>query len=89
MPKKFTAKRTETSQRTVYHKDGSIWAKGKMEGKLPDGYWEWYRKEGSIMRSGYFEKGKLVGKWTTYDKMGKIVKITILDKKNSQQRDCA
>jgi len=57
-------------------KDGSIWAKGKMVGKLPDGYWEWFRKEGSRMRSGSFKKGKQVGKWTTYDKTGNVVKVT-------------
>ncbi len=73
----------------IYHKDGSIWAKGKMVNGKCDGYWEWFRKDeprsngrlrGTIsqnrMRSGYFKAGKQVGKWTTYDKKGKVFKIT-------------
>lgn len=60
----------------VYHKDGSIWAKGDMEGEICVGYWEWFRKDGSKLRSGYFEKGKQVGKWTTYDKKSKPLKVT-------------
>jgi antitoxin component YwqK of YwqJK toxin-antitoxin module len=60
----------------VKHKDGSLWAKGKMNGDTPDGYWEWYRRDGSKMRSGYFKGGKQTGEWTTYDKTGKIVKVT-------------
>ena len=59
-----------------YHKDGSIWAKGKMFGDQPHGYWEWFRKDGVIMRSGYFDKGKQTGEWTTYDKEGKVYKVT-------------
>ncbi|HJS54845.1 MAG TPA: DUF1801 domain-containing protein [Chitinophagaceae bacterium] len=60
-----------------YHNDGSIWAKGKMSGDSPDGYWEWFRKGGgAIMRSGYFNKGKQTGEWTTYDKNGKVYKVT-------------
>ena len=42
----------------VKHKDGTLWAKGKMMGKTPVGYWEWFRKDGSKMRSGFFENGK-------------------------------
>jgi hypothetical protein len=61
MPKKLTAKSTATKKHTGHHKDGSLWAKGKMVGKLPDGYWEWFRKEGSKMRSGNFKKGKQIG----------------------------
>jgi uncharacterized protein YdhG (YjbR/CyaY superfamily) len=60
----------------VYHKDGSIWAKGKIVAGVPDGYWEWFRKEGSKMRSGYFAKGKQVGVWTTYDRAGKPFRAT-------------
>jgi antitoxin component YwqK of YwqJK toxin-antitoxin module len=59
-----------------YHKDGTIWAKGKVVNSKPDGYWEWFRKDGSKMRSGYFKKDKQVGEWTTYDKAGRIVKVT-------------
>jgi len=65
----------------IYHKDGSIWAKGEMTDRISDGYWEWFRKDGTKMRSGYFDKGKQVGEWTTYDKEGKVYKVTSLDKK--------
>jgi antitoxin component YwqK of YwqJK toxin-antitoxin module len=64
-----------------YHKDGSIWAKGKMLKEQMQGYWEWYRKDGVIMRSGYFENGKQVGEWTTYDKQGKVYKVTQMNTK--------
>ncbi len=60
----------------VYHKDGSIWAKGEKINAQFEGYWEWFRKDGSKMRSGYFAKGKQVGTWTTYDKNGEVVKET-------------
>lgn len=53
-----------------YHKDGSIWAKGYMNGNQPEGYFEWFRKDGTKMRSGYFRQGKQVGKWTTDAKHG-------------------
>jgi len=63
-------------QHVVYHKDGSIWAKGKLTGGECDGYWEWFRKNGTTMRSGHFDKGKQVGEWITYDKNGNVYKIT-------------
>ena len=59
-----------------YHNDGTPWAKGKMLGDQPDGYWEWFRKDGVIMRSGNFDKGKQTGEWTTYDKQGQVYKVT-------------
>lgn len=59
-----------------YHKDGFVWAKGKILGGQMHGYWEWFRKERIIMRSGYFESVKQVGDWTTYDKQGKVYKVT-------------
>ncbi|MFI5171529.1 MAG: hypothetical protein ACHQFW_04020, partial [Chitinophagales bacterium] len=64
-----------------YHKDGSIWAKGQMNGDQMHGYWEWYRKDGVIMRSGYFDNGKQVGEWITYDKQGKVYKVTKMKEK--------
>ncbi len=64
------------AQHTVYHKDGSVWAKGELTNGVTDGYWEWFRKDGSKMRSGYFKAGKQVGEWTTYDKAGKVYKVT-------------
>ncbi len=65
----------------VYHRDGSLWAKGKMVGGKPDGYWVWFRKDGTKMRSGYFMRGKQSGKWTTYDQKGKVVRVTIMKEK--------
>ena len=65
-----------TKSHIVKHKDGSMWAKGKLIGGVTEGYWEWFRKDGTKMRSGYFTKGKQTGEWTTYDKKGKVVKIT-------------
>jgi antitoxin component YwqK of YwqJK toxin-antitoxin module len=60
-----------------YHANGkSVFAKGKVVGGQPDGYWEWYRLNGALKRSGHFEKGKVVGEWITYDKNGQVYKIT-------------
>lgn len=65
-------------QHIIYHKDGSIWAKGKMVNGECEGYWEWYRLDGTKMRSGTFRNGKQVGKWTTYDKKGEVYKVTLI-----------
>ena len=70
------AKTKTTGEHIEYHKDGSIWAKGKMVNGQCDGYWEWFRKDGTKMRSGYFENGKQTGEWITYDKKGKKYKTT-------------
>ncbi len=59
-----------------YHKDGSVWAKGKMQNGVMEDYWEWWRKDGTKMRSGYFKKGKQVGEWITYDSKGQKHKVT-------------
>lgn len=67
-------------QHTIYHKDGSIWAKGKMAGKVCEGYWEWFRKDSTKLRSGNFKNGKQVGEWITYDKKGKVYKIANFNK---------
>ncbi len=61
-----------------YHRDGSLWAKGKIEDGKMEGYWEWFRKDGTKMRSGYFRNGKQVGEWVTFDKNGRIVKKTLV-----------
>ena len=60
----------------VFHKDGSVWAKGPIVEGIPEGYWEWFRKDGSKMRSGHFKRGKQVKEWVTYDKAGKAFKVT-------------
>lgn len=73
---KENAPKEKKGSYTHYHKDGSVWAKGKLKGGTIEGYWEWFRKDGSKMRSGHFIKGKQVGEWITYDKKGKVVKVT-------------
>ncbi|HEY6438041.1 MAG TPA: hypothetical protein VIY47_15730 [Ignavibacteriaceae bacterium] len=73
--KKAISKKATTRTKFIYHKDGSLWGKGKIvSGKME--YWEWYRKDGIIMRSGYLEGDKQVGEWITYDKTGKVYKVT-------------
>jgi antitoxin component YwqK of YwqJK toxin-antitoxin module len=62
---------------TVYHKDGSLWAKGNMVNDVLEGYWEWFRKDGTKMRSGHFRNGQPISEWITYDKCGEVYKITI------------
>ncbi len=63
------------------HKNGSIWAKGTMDGEVMEGYWEWFRLDGSKMRSGHFKAGKQVDEWITYDKAGTIRKVTVMKAK--------
>lgn len=65
-----------TTPHVVYHKDGSVGAKGQTIDGVPTGYWKWYRKDGTIMWSGTLEKGQQVGEWTTYDKAGQVYKVT-------------
>ncbi len=69
-------KKSSLKQHVEYHKDGSVWAKGRMAKGLPDGYWEWFRKDGTKLRSGHFKNGGQVGEWTTYDKRGQVYKVT-------------
>jgi antitoxin component YwqK of YwqJK toxin-antitoxin module len=73
-------------QHEVYHKDGSLWARGEMVDGVHDGYWEWFRKDGTKMRSGHFRSGKQVGEWVTYDKRGEVYKVTLMDKKTPRPR---
>jgi antitoxin component YwqK of YwqJK toxin-antitoxin module len=75
-PRKKSAAKTD--EQLLYHKDGSLWARGeKLAGEL-HGYWEWYRKDGTRMRSGYFAHGVQCGEWITYDNAGKVYKVTQL-----------
>ncbi len=60
----------------LYHKDGTVWAKGSMLDDAMHGNWEWFRKDGTKMRSGSFSKGTKTGEWITYDKKGKVYKKT-------------
>jgi antitoxin component YwqK of YwqJK toxin-antitoxin module len=64
-----------------YHRDGTVWAKGKQRDGKATGYWEWFRKDGSKLRSGYFEKGEQTGEWTTYDRKGEVYKVTTIKPK--------
>jgi antitoxin component YwqK of YwqJK toxin-antitoxin module len=66
-----------------FHKDGSLWARGELSGKVMTGYWEWFRKDGTVMRSGSFANGEQVGEWTTYDKTGRVVKVTSMKPKKA------
>lgn len=59
-----------------HHKDGTLWAKGRVIDEVPTGYWEWFRKDGSKLRSGHFEEGEQVGEWITYDREGQAHKVT-------------
>jgi antitoxin component YwqK of YwqJK toxin-antitoxin module len=70
------ARKSSIRQHIHYHRDGTIWAKGKLRNGKPDGYWEWFRKDGSKMRSGFFENGEQTAEWTTYDKNGNAYKVT-------------
>lgn len=83
----MAAQRSRAKKHVHYHKDGTIWAKGRLIDGVMTGYWEWFRKDGTMMRSGYFEDGQQVGQWTTYDRNGKAVKVTtIKPKKPKSQR---
>ena len=64
------------TEHVQYHRDGSIWAIGKMLDGQQTGYWERFRMDGTKMRSGTFKNGRQVGEWTTYDKSGTVYKIT-------------
>jgi len=68
----------------LFHKDGSIWAKGQMADGVMVGHWEWFRKGGKKMRSGNFENGKQVGEWVTYDKKGGVYKVTQMKPKTKK-----
>jgi antitoxin component YwqK of YwqJK toxin-antitoxin module len=79
-------RKAQEKEHIVHHKDGSIWAKGRMAKGFPTGYWEWFRKDGTKMRSGYFKNGQQVGEWTTYDKSGKVVKVTVMKTKKGKDK---
>lgn len=64
-------------EHVVYHKDGSVWAKGEMENDTRVGFWLWFRKDGTLLRSGHFtEAGEQTGEWVTYDRKGEVYKVT-------------
>jgi antitoxin component YwqK of YwqJK toxin-antitoxin module len=67
-----------------YHKDGTVWARGRTLDGVPTGYWEWFRKDGTKLRSGHFEDGEQVGEWTTYDREGQKYKVTVMKPKKGK-----
>jgi antitoxin component YwqK of YwqJK toxin-antitoxin module len=69
---------------THYHKDGTVWARGRLSGGKMTGKWEWFRKDGTKMRSGSFKDGVQVGEWATYDKNGRVVKVTMMKPKTKK-----
>lgn len=77
----MSTRRSALKVHVEYHKDGSVWAKGRTLNGVPTGYWEWFRKDGTRMRSGTFQKGRQVGEWTTYDRAGRVVKVTLIKPK--------
>ena len=77
----MSASKSALKVHVEYHKDGSVWAKGRTLNGVPTGYWEWFRKDGTRMRSGTFQKGRQVGEWTTYDRAGRVVKVTLITPK--------
>ena len=77
----MATKKPKPEVHTLYHKDGSLWAKGEMTAGVMTGYWEWFRKDGTKMRSGHFDNGEQVGAWTTYDKNGQVFKVTTMKAK--------
>ena len=76
------AKRAEAD--VQHHKDGNVWARGKVVDGIPMGYWEWFRKDGTKLRSGTFDAGHQVGDWTTYDKTGAVYKVTNIKPKSAK-----
>ena len=85
MPAKKTIS-ARPKPRLVYHKDGSLWAKGQMKRGKMHGYWEWYRKDGTLLRSGHLENDKQCGEWITYDRQGKVHKVTQIKPKSRKVR---
>ena len=77
------AKKKNAQEQVIYHKDGTVWARGKMTDGVPTGYWEWFRKDGTKLRSGFFLNGEQVGEWTTYDRAGKVHKVTVIKPKQT------
>ena len=69
-------KRASEREHAVYHKDGSVWVRGKTAGGMPAGYWEWFRKDGTKLRSGHFENGEHAGEWITHDRQEVKCKVT-------------
>ena len=83
------AKKTSQKEHIEYHKDGSVWARGRIADGVPVGYWEWFRLDGTKMRSGHFDLGRQVGDWTTYDKKGQVYKVTSMKpKRRKTPRAC-
>jgi len=77
----MATKKATAKKHVQYHKDGAVWAKGKMAGGVPTGYWVWFRKDGTRLRSGHFKAGQQVGEWITHDQKGQPYKVTTIKPK--------
>jgi len=77
-------KKAAPKKHIVYHKDGSVWAKGPKANGILVGYREWFRKDGTKMRSGHFENGEQIGEWITYDQQGRVYKVTNIKPKTKK-----
>ena len=78
-------KKGPSKKHFVFHKDGTVWAKGQNANGVMVGYWEWFRKDGTRLRSGHFENGEKAGEWITYDKKGKGYKVTQIKPKKKRR----
>lgn len=58
-----------------FYANGALESRGRMNGDVMVGAWEWFRRDGSIKRSGSFKAGVQIGEWTTYDSGGRVVKV--------------
>jgi len=76
-------KKSASKAHVHYHKDGTVWARGRLQKGLMTGYWEWFRKDGSLMRSGSFAHGAQVDDWTTYARDGRVVRVTPMKPKRT------
>jgi antitoxin component YwqK of YwqJK toxin-antitoxin module len=79
----MAGKRSSTKDYILYHKDGSLWAKGQTANEVAVGYWEWFRKDGTKLRSGHFQNGEQIGEWITYDKKGNVYKVSQIKPKKT------
>jgi antitoxin component YwqK of YwqJK toxin-antitoxin module len=73
----------------LYHKDGTLWARGQHADGVATGYWEWFRKDGTKLRCGHFVAGEQAGVWTTYDKTGAVYKATTIKPKSAAKLKAA
>lgn len=74
MPMDRFRRRTDRALCELRRDDGSLTARGFMEGSEQTGYWEWFRRDGTLLRSGYFEAGRPIGPLTEHDESGRVLR---------------